>query len=103
VPDEQLSYDEKAFEKRMTPEAVRLLERFASRLALIEPFEPDELEAALAAFTAAEGVKTGDVIHALRVALTGKAVGFGLFETMAILGRESCTARIARALKRAAK
>ena len=38
------------------------------------------------------------MIHALRVAVTGKAVGFGMFETLAILGRERCLARIDRAL-----
>ena len=29
---------------------------------------------------------------------TGKAVGFGMFDTLAILGKESCLARIDRAL-----
>jgi glutamyl-tRNA synthetase len=44
----------------------------------------------------------GDVIHALRVAVTGKGVGFGMFETLEILGRERCLARIDRALELAA-
>ena len=35
---------------------------------------------------------------AVRVAVTGKGVGFGLFETLAILGRERCLERIDRAL-----
>jgi len=39
-----------------------------------------------------------DIVHAVRVAVTGKAVGFGLFDTLAILGRERCLARIDRAL-----
>ena len=38
-------------------------------------------------------------MHAVRVAVTGKAVGFGLFDTLAILGRERCLARIDRALE----
>jgi len=33
------------------------------------------------------------------VAVTGKPVGFGLFETLAILGRGGCLARIDRALE----
>ncbi len=49
-------------------------------------------------FCETEGIKIGDVIHALRVAVTGKAVGFGMFETLEILGRESALARIDRAL-----
>jgi hypothetical protein len=32
------------------------------------------------------------------VAVSGKAVGFGLFETLAILGRERCVRRIERVL-----
>jgi glutamyl-tRNA synthetase len=50
-------------------------------------------------FVEANGIKPGDIVHAVRVAITGKAVGFGLFETLAILGRERSLARIDRALQ----
>jgi glutamyl-tRNA synthetase len=85
----------------MTSSAVGLLGRYRVRLATVDPFEPASLEQMMTGFVAGEGVVIGDVIHALRVAVTGKAVGFGMFETMAILGRESCLVRIDRALKRA--
>ena len=39
----------------------------------------------------------GRIIHAVRVAVTGKGVGFGMFEILEILGRERCLARIDRA------
>ena len=39
-------------------------------------------------FVQAEGIAIGQIIHALRVAVTGKAVGFGVFETLAILGKD---------------
>ena len=45
----------------------------------------------------------GEIIHALRVAVTGKAVGVGMFETLAILGRESTLCRIDRASRKAAE
>ena len=45
-----------------------------------------------------QGIKIGQIIHALRVAVTGKGVGFGMFETLAILGRDRVLARIGRAL-----
>jgi glutamyl-tRNA synthetase len=35
------------------------------------------------------------------VAVTGKSVGFGMFDTLAILGRNRCLARIDRALAHA--
>jgi len=99
--DADLKFDEKAFEKRLRkPEdAGDLLTKFREKLATCEPFEPEALEVCLKSFVEAEGIKIGQIIHALRVATTGKAVGFGTFETLAILGRESCLARIDRALK----
>ena len=54
----------------------------------------------LKAFIEERGVKIGQLIHALRVAVTGKAVGFGMFETLTLIGRERCLARIDRALSR---
>jgi glutamyl-tRNA synthetase len=44
------------------------------------------------------GVKVGDLVHAVRVAVTGKTVGPGLYDCLAILGREQSLARITRAL-----
>ena len=51
-------------------------------------------------FVAAEQIKIGQVIHAVRVAVTGKSVGLGLFDSLAILGQERCLTRIARALQK---
>ncbi len=100
TPNDQLTYDEKAFEKRLRKpaEAKPLLMKFRDRLATLEPFDAAATEQALKGFCEAEGVKIGDVIHALRVAVTGKAIGFGMFETLEILGRENALARIDRAL-----
>ena len=36
----------------------------------------------------------GDVIHALRVGVSGKAAGFGTIDTMAILGKQRCINRL---------
>ena len=63
-------------------------------------FDAASLETLLQDFLSSEGIKIGRIIHAIRVAVTGKAVGFGLFEILAILGRKRCLARIDRALER---
>jgi glutamyl-tRNA synthetase len=96
-----VAYDRKAFDKRVRKEgAETLLRRFRVRLETVEPFEPEILDHALHAFVEEEGITIGQIIHAVRVAVTGKAVGFGLFEGLAVLGREACVARIDRALER---
>ncbi len=100
LPDDRLPWDRAAVEKRLVkpPRAAELLRQFANRLQAVEPFDSASLEGLLQRFVESEGIQLGDIIHALRVAVTGKAVGFGMFETLEILGRERCAARIARVL-----
>jgi glutamyl-tRNA synthetase len=102
LADDQLSYDEQAFDKRIRkpPEAPILLRKFSSRLLALERFDAAMLEQTMQDFLQEEGAQIGQIIHALRVAVTGKAVGFGLFDALAILGKERCLARIKRALDR---
>jgi len=100
VEDAELEYEPKAFEKRLKKpaEAVELLTKFRGQLAAVEPFTAEALDAALHQFVEAESIKIGQIIHALRVAVSGSGVGFGMFETLAVLGRQSCLNRIDRAI-----
>ena len=99
--DDEVMYEQKVFDKRVRKAGVEpLLRRFRDRLGATAPFDADALDRMMHAFVESEGVAIGQIIHAVRVAVTGKAVGFGLFEGLAILGRDACVARIDRALGR---
>ena len=101
VADDKLVYDEKAVAKSLQkPGAAELLAKYCGQLAAAEPFEAQPLEQITHAFVEAQGVKIGDIVHALRVAVTGQSVGLGLFDSLAILGKASCLARIERAQKK---
>jgi glutamyl-tRNA synthetase len=102
LPDDKLVYDEKAFDKRIrnAPDAAPLLEKLKQQISAIEPFDVATIETSIKQFAEQDGLQMGQIVHPLRVALTGKGVGFGLFDTLAILGRESCVARIDAALRR---
>jgi glutamyl-tRNA synthetase len=102
VSGEQLTYDEAAFEKRLRtpPEASGLLKKFGVRLQSLEPFDAPTIEKTLQDFVQEEGIGHAQIIHALRLAATGKTVGFGLFESLAILGKAESLVRIDRALGR---
>ena len=104
VGDDELTYTPKDFEKRITKptDATELLMEIASVFKELEPFDETATESALKGFVDSKGIKIGQVIHALRVATTGQAVGFGMFETLALLGKASVLRRIDRALKLAA-
>jgi len=102
VDDDALEFEEKAFEKRIRkPAAQSLLMAYREELANLEPFDATTTEVALRAFLESQSIKIGEIIHALRVAVTGKAVGFGMFDTLEILGQPSCLARIDIACQRA--
>jgi glutamyl-tRNA synthetase len=97
---DNFSYEADTLDKRLRkPGAAELLEKFRDRMKTVEPFEIGPLEAAMHEFLAAENIKIGDIIHALRVAVTGKSVGPGIYDCLALLGRDRCLARIDRALK----
>ncbi|OYD14758.1 hypothetical protein CH330_07720 [candidate division WOR-3 bacterium JGI_Cruoil_03_51_56] len=101
VADGRLPYDERAFERAMRrPGVGELLGKFRDRLATADAFNAAALDRLMREFVESEGIKVGEIIHALRIAVTGKPVGFGLFDCLAILGRASCIARINRALKK---
>jgi len=101
LPYERIAYDAGAATKYLRAgEGAVLLERFAARLAKVAPFLPDALERLLEDFVATEGIKPAQIIHPLRTAVTGKDIGFGLFDTLMILGAERCLRRIQLALKK---
>jgi glutamyl-tRNA synthetase len=104
VADDALVYDEKAFDKRIrsAPEAPGLLVAFRDELGQIEPFDAATLERRCHELVSGRALGLGAIVHALRVAVSGKSVGFGLFDILAILGRERVVARIDRALARLA-
>ncbi|MER3414845.1 MAG: glutamate--tRNA ligase [Gemmataceae bacterium] len=94
-------YDPQAVAKRLAKDGIpTLLRDFASVLRTVEPFAAQTLEASLQDYCQSRGCKTGDLIHALRVATTGVTVGPGLYDCLEILGRDETLRRIAMALQR---
>ncbi len=69
-------------------------------LAGVTDFEVGSLEEAMKKFIEEQNIKIGDIVHTLRVAVTGKSVGPGVYDCLALLGKEACLARIDRALAR---
>jgi glutamyl-tRNA synthetase len=61
------------------------------------PFDHASLEQALRAAAASLGLKAGPMFQPIRVAVCGRKNAPPLFETMAVLGRDVCLARIRQA------
>jgi glutamyl-tRNA synthetase len=60
----------------------------------LSTWDPVSIETVLRAVAAARGVKAATLIHAVRVAVTGQSVSAGLFEVVALIGRERVHERL---------
>jgi glutamyl-tRNA synthetase len=94
--------DEVAFEKVICGDGgVETLQAARDALARVEPFSVQNIEVALRGVVEQEGTKPAKVFQPVRVAIAGTTVSPGIFESVALLGREETLARIDRALARA--
>ncbi|MGI8439999.1 MAG: glutamate--tRNA ligase family protein, partial [Thermoleophilaceae bacterium] len=98
---ERKDYDERAWRKVMRDGAGDRLGRARTALAEAEPFAEPEIERALRGLVEELEVKPGVVFQPVRVAISGTSVSPGIFESVALLGREETLARIDLALARA--
>ncbi|MDP9237136.1 MAG: glutamate--tRNA ligase [Chloroflexota bacterium] len=83
----------KAFKDR-AEDARSALAAVVARIEQMPSFAHDALEAELRALAESLGFRAGDLFSLVRVAVTGRKVTPPLFESMEILGRERCLARI---------
>src|SRR5688572_5876068 len=74
-----------------------VLTQLDASFADLSTFDPASTEAAVRTVADATGVKAATLIHAVRVAVTGRTASPGLFEVLALLGRDRTRARIAAA------
>lgn len=102
VDDQKLVMDAKAYEKHLLkpPGALDWLRNLHRKFEDLHPFNTATIETCVRHFIESGGHKLGDVSQAVRVAVTGRAAGFGTFETLALLGRERTTRRMRSTLDR---
>jgi glutamyl-tRNA synthetase len=72
-------------------------------LAAVEPWDAETTEAAVRAFSERAGIKLGAVAQPLRAALTGRTTSPGIFEVLAVLGKDETLARLADQCEDAAR
>jgi len=93
--------DEKAWAKVMSDGAPERLAKARDALAQTDPFDPEHIEASLRTVVEDLDAKPNAVFQPIRVAISGTTVSPGIFESVAVLGRDEVLARIDDALQRA--
>ncbi len=88
-----LQPDEKAAQI-LTDEAKQTLTAFRADAAGIDEWTEENIQATAKAYAEAHELKLGKVAQPLRAAVTGTTVSPGIFEVMAVLGRDETLARL---------
>lgn len=94
------SYDEDGLRKRWKDDSPEILRAYTDRLAGLQPFDQHRVEEKLRELADERHTGAGRIIHPVRLALSGVTAGPGLFEMMAVLGRDTCIRRLRTAVEK---
>ena len=99
---DELEFDPEAVTRYWLKEPAPVLQQLTALRARFETpkWEPEALEEVIRGYAEELSVGAGKVIHPLRVAVTGRAVSPGIFEVLALLGRDTVLARLDEAMVR---
>lgn len=90
---DDFAFDEKAVEKRLAKDGVKdLLLDLVARFEAVENWQAPVLEDVVKALSQGNGM--GPWVHPIRVAVSGRGEGIGLFEMLQLLGRDKTLARL---------
>jgi glutamyl-tRNA synthetase len=94
---ETVEYEDDAINKHLgDPRLSEHLRALARALGEVMPFDEPHVEAAVRRTAEQQDIKAAPLIHATRVAVTGRTASPGIFEVLALLGRERSLARLER-------
>lgn len=95
VSTDSLTYDEKTLGKfRQQAEGPQILSLLESLFTNAPEFKAAPLHDAVVAAAEQQGLKLGQVVSPLRLALTGKSSGADLFQAAELLGKDVCLERL---------
>ncbi len=98
--ESNVEYDQAVFEKVMFEDGVReRLEQCRKALGKIDNFSVHKLEEVVRGVAKELGIKAAKLIHPLRVAVSGKKEGPGVFDLLEVLGKERVISRLERAIR----
>lgn len=92
--DRPETYDEQTRSKKWKPESGALMSEWQTRLAAVNDFTPEHIEAAFKAFLEEKQLGIGAVLPLFRLLVTGVGMGPSMFEIAAFLGKEECISRM---------
>ena len=96
---DEIQLDEKAAKKFLTAEAREPMEQLVGKLAALEDLTAQAIEQAFAGVLQEKGLALAKLAQPVRVALTGSTASPGIYEVIAVLGKERTLKRLRKALE----
>ncbi len=94
---DEFQYSERAERKYLKdPEVASRMRSLASALGQLESYDEEHIEKVLRTEAEKLGVSASKLIHPARIAVTGQEVGPGVFEVLALVGKERTLQRLER-------
>ncbi|HVZ37819.1 MAG TPA: glutamate--tRNA ligase [Candidatus Kapabacteria bacterium] len=90
------NFDEEYAAKHWKPETAGQMLELADRLETLDEagWITGKIDGVVRTYAESLGISAGKLIHPMRLCVTGKRVGAGMFETMEVLGREESLKRL---------
>lgn len=93
-------YDPDVVKKRWKPTTPHTLKKLAEEFSHLTNPQKEDFETALKSAAASSGIGAGELIHPLRLAVSGVGAGPGLYDILSIIGKDETIRRINTAIER---
>jgi glutamyl-tRNA synthetase len=94
------AFDEVGIKKHWEPESNIRINMLSDRIKLLEEYSHASIETTLRQLSEELQIKPSKLIHPIRLALSGRQTGPGLFEMMVLLGKETVIRRLRNAAEK---
>lgn len=99
---DKVEYNEEAVKSVLVKEGVKMrLSALIEKFSALSNFDLQNIESCVRNLAEELGIKAADLIHPIRVAITGTKIGPSLFETVALLGKDKVITRLKETLDKA--
>ena len=95
---ENPNFDPEGVKKYLSKDLSKEFGDLIKKLETLDSFDTQSIETAFRSLVKELDIKTSELVHPVRVALTGRSVGPGLFETISILGKNRVLERLNKAI-----
>jgi glutamyl-tRNA synthetase/nondiscriminating glutamyl-tRNA synthetase len=98
---DKIDIEPQAFQSVLNKEGISdILKALKEELSVLKCWDEKSIEDIVREIASSLQIKGGKIIHPIRVALTGKKIGPGLFELIVVLGQEKTIQRLEEAIEK---